>query len=187
MKVTIYDKKPGTGFSQSFLMLCWAVGCWFQKLVGAVDDYFGAESWEHAEEWLKRRGKPISQIQYWGHGSPGCVWLAQKLITVQQWLNIKAVLEPSQDTLIWFRTCSTFQGSKGHAFSKALADGLGCTIGGHTRIIGPLQGGLHTRKPSADPSWPDSEGELPKSWWPSHLRWGPHTIICLATKIPKGW
>jgi hypothetical protein len=186
MRVTVYDKKPGVGLSQWFLSFFWAAGCFIQKLFGKVDAYYGATSWDDAMSWLVGRPGTLTSVQYWGHGSPGIVWLAQMAIPLEKFIFVmKQKVDPS--SILWWRTCSSFQGAQGHAFSKRLADSLGCTIAGHTRIIGPVQGGLHTRKPLTEASWPVTEGELPKSWLPGHLRWGPHSIFCLTTKIPSGW
>jgi hypothetical protein len=168
------------------LKTSWFLGCWIQKLFGKVDAYFGASSWEEALAWLAGRPGTLTSIQYWGHGSPGKVWLAQALLSPEKLITI---LKPkvSPTSVLWWRTCSTFGGIGGHEISKKLADGLNCIVAGHTRIIGPVQGGLHTRKPQTQPSWPITEGEPPKSWWPSHLSWGPNSIFCLTTKIPDGW
>lgn len=185
MRVTVYDKSPGPGFSQWFLKTMWFLGCWFQKLFGKVDAYFGAQSLDEALDWLCYRDGQLTSIQYWGHGSPGYVWVSGKAYRANDFMALKPKLLPS--SVVWFRACSVFQGTAGHAFSKALADGLGCTVAGHTRIIGPLQSGLHTRKPNSPPSWPVEETEFPKSWWPSYWRWGDNTVTCLATKIPEGW
>lgn len=185
MRVTIYDKNPGPGFRQWFLKTSWLVGCLFQKLFGAVDDYYGATSWDDAVIWLRNRPSKLTMIQYWGHGSPGAIWLGGRY----GWFGVfgDATNNIDSNTVVWLRTCSTFQGPAGHEYSEKMSDLLGCTVAGHTRIIGPLQGGLHTRKPYSDPSWPVTEGELPKSWIPSFFRWGNNTVTCLATKIPSGW
>lgn len=185
MRVTIYDKNPGTGLMQKFLKTSWLVGCWFQKLVGAVDDYYGASSWEDAKAWLVKQETPLTTIQYWGHGSPGIVWLAGTPIYTSQWLSLKPFLSP--DSLVWFRVCSSFQGRAGQAFSKRLADGLGCTIGGHTRIIGLWQGGLYTLAPNSMPSWSVDEGINISNIRDDFKFWNKHTILCLGTSIPKGW
>lgn len=184
MRVNIYDKNPGTGFDQWLLKVTWIVGCFFQKLFRVIDDYKGVASWKEAEEWLLSL-KKVSHIQYWGHGSPGCVWISQKYVSMSEWESLKPVVTP--ETVIWFRTCSTFQGLRGQHYSKTISNTLNCTIGGHTRIIGLLHGGLHTRRPNTDPSWPVTEGELPPSWIPSHFRWGNNTVWFWATKIPEGW
>ena len=185
MRVTIYDRNPGEGLGQKFLALSWAVGCWFQKLVGAVDAYHGATSWDDAWAWLQKQPGKFESIQYWGHGSPGDVWLAGNNPSPARFTVLAPRVTPT--TVIWFRTCSTFQGRRGHQFSGMLSEILGCVVAGHTRIIGVLQGGLHTRQLGRPATWPVTEGEFPKSWWPPYLRWGSNTITCLATKIPKGW
>lgn len=186
MRVTIYDKNPGPGFKQWFLKTSWFLGCWIQKLFGRVDEYYGAESWTHATNWLLTRPSTLLSVQYWGHGSPGTVWLAGVSLPTDEFITALR-LKVVPGSVVWWRTCSTFQGIGGHEFSKKLADGLNCTIAAHTRIIGPVQGGLHTRKPNSEPSWPITEGEPPTSWWPSHMSWGPNSVFCLTTKIPDGW
>lgn len=186
MRVTVYDRNPGKGFFQWFLKTSWVVGCWIQKLFGAVDAVYGASSWEDALRWLKDRHDPLTHIQFWGHGSPGTLWNGGIPTHEETFLVLKPMLVP--ETVLWFRACSVFQGQRGHDFSKRLADGLGCTIAGHTRVIGVFQGGLHTRKPHTEPSWPVTEGELRPEWLNRlGLRWGNNTVICLATKVPADW
>lgn len=184
MKVTLYDKNPGPGLMNKFLKLSWFVGCWFQKFIGAVDDYHGIESWDETKTWLAARG-PLSEIQYWGHGSPGRIWLAESILPTSEWLALKPMLTP--DSLLWFRACSTFQGNIGHRFSQKLADELNCTIGGHTRIIGIWQGGLYTRKPNTPASWSTDEGGEKSFLREDFKFWNKHTILFLRTSIPKGW
>lgn len=184
MRVTIYDKNPGPGAMQWFLKTSWMLGCWFQKLVGAVDAYHGAESWADAKAWLEAQKTPLTVIQYWGHGSPGAVWLAGHHIPTTEWLSLKPLLVPN--SLVWLRVCEAFQGPTGQVFAKRLADGLGCTVGAHTRIIGLFQGGLYTIHPNTMPSWPVEEG-MEKPWRPDFKPWLKHSIFCLRTSIPKGW
>jgi hypothetical protein len=186
MKVVIYDKNPGRGIDQKMLMLAWAFGCKLQKLFGLVDEYYGASSWADALTWLKSlETYKLESIQYWGHGSPASVWLAGVRMPNTFFMPIKYRLD--ENSLIWFRTCSTFQGRGGIEFSRHLADTLGCTIAGHTRIIGLLQSGLHTRKPNTPASWPETEKDLNSKFLPPWLIWGNNTIFCFNTKIPKGW
>jgi len=184
MKVTIYDKNPGPGFMQWCLKTSWLLGCVFQKLIGVVDAYHGVASWAEAKTWLKSRGEPVTVLQYWGHGSPGTVWLAGNPIPTAEWLSLKPLLIP--ESLVWLRICSAFQGRVGQVFAKQMADGLGCTIGAHTYIIGLFQGGLHTMKPNSMPSWDAAEGTEVK-WRPDFQPWLPHSILCLQWWIPKGW
>jgi hypothetical protein len=186
MRVAVYDKNPGAGFAQSFLALTWRIGCFLHKLFGKLDAYHAATSWEDAFAWLHAQPKPLASIQYWGHGSPARIWLAGKAANAEDFIALKPKLAPS--AVIWFRVCSAFRGIQGHAFSQDLADNLGCTIAGHTRIIGVFQSGLHTRAPNTEASWPVTEDEFPKSIWSSNgLKRGNNTIFCLRASIPKGW
>jgi hypothetical protein len=185
MRITIYDKNPGPGIGQWLLSFSWRVGCFLQKLFGKVDKYYGAESWEDACYWIELQNVELSSVQYWGHGSPGTVWLAGKEIPLSRFIYaLKWYVSP--ETVVWFRTCSTFQGSVGHSFSWLLANELNCIVAGHTRIIGLVQGGLHTRRPNTMPSWPVTEGELENAKWP-YVELGNNSIFCLTTKIPNGW
>lgn len=183
MRINIYDSNPGAGVGQWFLKVSWFLGCFFQKLFGVIDDYYGYSSWPVAQASLPAG---ITQLQYWGHGSPGRIWMAGRAITAQDLLVLKDKLAPG--ALVWFRTCSAFQGDRGHLFAKTLADGLGCRVAGHTRIIGLFQGGLHSLAPAQAPSWPATEGEFPPSFWRSlGLKWGSNTVTCFAVKVPEGW
>lgn len=186
MRVTVYDKNPGTRLTDHALAFWWMVGCWLQKVLGQVDEYYGAQDWADASQWLLSRPGMLTSVQYWGHGTQGTVWCAEKPVSWPDLLSLKPKLAPT--TLLWFRICSSFGGRLGHEFSQTLADGLGCTIAGHTRIIGIVQGGLHTRKPNSLASWAESDGEFPETWYSdAGLEWGPHSILFLQTKIPDGW
>lgn len=185
MRVTVYDKNPGVGFIQWCLKTSWFLGCFLQKILGLVDAYYGAESWDDALKWLEAQPGPLMSIQYWGHGGPGRVWLAQKMMPQDLLLPLKTKV--LMDSVIWWRTCSTFQGAAGYAFSAHLADSLNCVVAGHTRIIGLIQGGLHTRRPHEPARWPIEEAEPKSSWLPSWAVWGTHTVTCCRTTIPEGW
>lgn len=185
MRVTFYDKNPGKGFMQWLLKTSWLVGCWLQKLFGAVDEYHGVESIDEMREWMKSKNTTFSSIQYWGHGSPGTVWVSSKPYFDYQWLWLAGFVNP--DSIVWFRICSLFQGRLGERFSRTLADHLGCTIAGHTRIIGIWQGGLHTRKANSDASWSLTEGTEESKLRDDLKFWNKNTILFLRTSVPKGW
>ena len=186
MRVAVYDKNPGTGIWQAFLAFTWLAGCFLHKLFGKLDDYYGATSWEEAFKWLETRPKPLNVIQYWGHGSPGTAWLAQ--MKLPQDMFKRLVKSTDQASLVWFRTCSTFNGKPGYDFSEYLTKLLSCTVAGHTRTIGVLQSGLHTRKPGQAPSCPLDEADVGHPWFVGlGLQWGNNTILCLRASIPEGW
>ena len=188
MRITFYDKNPGKGFGQKLLMLSWLVGCWLQKLFGQVDAYHGIESIDEMRDLMKAKNTTFSSIQYWGHGSPGVVWISSKPHFDYHWFWLASFLKP--ESVVWFRVCQLFQGQVGERFSRTLSNHLGCTVAAHTRIIGLWQGGLHTRTPFSSPSWSLEEGlEVRKwAWLRDDFRfWNKNTVFCLVTKVPKGW
>jgi hypothetical protein len=197
LRLMVYDKDPGTGFAQKFLALSWRVGGWLFKLRGAIDIAYAAESWDDAFRWLAtvEPGKTISEVQYWGHGGPGRVILGGDAFGSSR-LQAAMLTNPNLRTfrerlrsgsVIWFRCCNTFQGALGYKFSAIFADYFNCTIAGFTRVIGPVQGGLHTRQPFTPAHWSEFEGNTPHPILPQVLQWSSNSVTCLASKIPKGW
>jgi len=176
----------------------WFAGGHLYRHLGRIDDYFGAGSWQEAFEYLAIDDTPVSQIQYWGHGSPGRAFLDKEFISKdvcngrygQLLERIKRRL--TKDAVIWFRTCATFGGRPGVEFAQGLADDMECRIAGHTFNIGPIQAGLHTLGPGEGPIWDESEGidlgmarkprKMKSSKWSS-----PNRVTFLHSQIPDGW
>lgn len=180
----------------------WFAGGALYRWLGELDDYHGFDTWTDALRWLVEYApdEQIEQIQFWGHGSPGAVWMRDRPLFAHTPLHdttdgvllrrLADRLKP--ESLIWFRTCSTFAGERGHVFAQTWADTLGCQIAGHTHIIGPWQSGLHTVAPGQQPSWNAMEGiEEGTADRPTKLKWSsplaPHTVFCLESRVPKGW
>lgn len=145
MRVAICDVNTFPGVWQKFLALSWRIGCFLHKLFGQLDDYHVATSWDDAFTWLETRPKPLTSIQLWGHGAPGTMWVAGEQLTHTHFGRIVDSVTP--ETVVWFRTCSTFRGTRGQDFAVYLATLLKCTIAAHTRTIGVFQSGLHTIEP----------------------------------------
>lgn len=187
MRVAIYDNNPGGGGAwQSFLRWTWVVGCFLHKLFGKLDDYYGAVSWDDAFTWLESQKKPLTMIQYWGHGSPGSVWLAQKRCDEIQFKRLAGSV--TKDSVLWFRSCSVFADQRGYAFSQVVSNTINCVVAGHTCTVGIFQPGLHTRKPGQAPTWSQHEHDWGSPWLVGiGLQWDARTIFCLRASIPKGW
>lgn len=193
LDIMFYDSSDWAGKE---LRLSWITGGKFYKLFRSVEHHAGFDSWVDALKWLDSvaPGQQINSIQFWGHGSPGRVWINGEYLSARSvlatsphrnlLLNLKERL--TSDSLIWFRSCNVFAGQEGHLFAKLMASMMGCTIASHTYIVGPWQSGLHTIRPGEEPSWNLEEGldgeELKWS-----MPWSPNTIFCLTGKIPKGW
>lgn len=193
MHLIIYDDRPGEGLGQWFLRLSWVVGAWLMRMRGKADHVAGFTSWSAALAWLAtvESERRIASIQFWGHGSPGRIYLNRVAFgsTSLGYYSsplamIAARLEPG--ATFWMRSCSVFQGIVGRAFAVGLAGALRCRVASHTRVVGLLQGGLHTLAPGAEPSWPATEGE-PPGLWPAWLQTDGRTVGCWTARVPDGW
>lgn len=209
LKIMIYDQTPLldglNDATQDGLALSWKWGGKLYQMFHRFDLVISALSWEHAIEQIlyKTQDCPIGEIQFWGHGWPGAAFVGSDRLDIYDFLEghrselanflIQLSSQLDADSLVWFRTCATFCGAKGQAFAYHLSDLLGCTVAGHTHIIGPWQAGLHTLKPHQDPYW--SVGEGIAEGTPSRVKkaktstpfTSPNGISCLTSKIPKGW
>ncbi len=178
----------------------WFAGGALYRSLRRLDRFQGFDSWATALDWLSavESEKKIEQIQYWGHGSPGRVWMNKKALTEGAFLGehalalrkLSARLTP--ESLVWFRTCSTFAGNAGHRFAQVWSQALGCRVAAFTHLVGPWQSGLHSIVPGDLPHWPNTEGikegtpdKPTKLAWSSP--WVPNTITCLGGSVPKGW
>lgn len=198
LRLVIYDatqrfRKPaGLGLS-------WTLGAPLYRALGRVDKSFGARSFASALDFLARyeESRPIGEIQYWGHGKWGRVFIDRECLD-RSALGPAHALRPRLDAvrarlapgaLIWFRTCETLGARPGQDFAAALADYSGATVAGHTFVIGFFQSGLHALAPGAAPHWSATEGlsrgtaenpVLARNSSPDE----PNTITCLTGQLP---
>ncbi len=141
----------------------WSSGALLYRGLGRIDAYKGVRNWREALTFLTEYGgaSPLAEVQYWGHGTFGKVWIAKDGLDRARLSSpeLAPLLDRLRDrlsaeALVWLRTCETMGGPSGHAFAKALASRLGCRVAGHTHVIGVLQSGLVALRPDAEPSWP---------------------------------
>ena len=195
----IYDRTcttHGVGLSTA-----WAAGAQLYRGLGRHDASYGATSWADALAWVAalEPSRSIAEIQYWGHGKWGCIYVdgerfdAAALVKHEPVLTeIKARFLPDAQSLVWLRTCEAFGATAGIDFAQRLADGLGTRVAGHTFIIGVLQSGLRALAPGQRPSWSPTEGiaagnaDAPERAHDSRLL-APRTVHCLTNAIPKAW
>lgn len=179
----------------------WLVGGRLYEHFGAIDDCHGFSNWADALTWLVNYEpeRKISQIQVWGHGSPGKSWIKgeplhrMSVLKGPHELSLRAVGERmTDDGVIWFRNCSVACGEAGRRFMRTWADELDVRIAAHTHVIGLFQSGLHTLGPGEEPKWPATEGineghpERVMSCRNS-MPWSPNTIFMLKGSIPENW
>jgi hypothetical protein len=165
------------------------------------DGAYGARNFTDGLAWASsfRPSERIAELQFWGHGKWGRIFIAKEsldrsaLAGGRHHLALCALRERLlPDALVWFRTCETFGAAAGHDFSRAWTDFFGCRAAGHTFVIGYWQSGLHLLRPGDAPSWSKGEGltqgspERPERAaisWPGR----PNTITCLQGRVPRGW
>lgn len=179
----------------------WVAGAHLYSAMGKFDATRGVRTWSDALDWLATVGgdEPIDEIQYWGHGKWGKVFIDGDPLTAQ-WLSSGHPHAPSlerirarlsgPEALWWFRTCETFGADVGHDFARRWTDYFGARAAGHTYIIGPWQSGLHAIEPGVAPTWSTFEGldegspEAPKrAMW--SIPGAPNTISCLRADLPR--
>lgn len=198
LDLMFYDSSDWAGKQLRF---SWITGGKFYKLFRSVEHHDGFDNWIDALNWISEvePNKKINSIQFWGHGSPGRVWINGDALSIRSltydsphYYFLKKIKERlATDSTIWFRSCNVFTGSDGKFFSIAFSQFMQSRIAGHTYIVGPWQSGLHTIKPGQRPSWNISEGlkkeedgKIKKLW---SMPWEKNTIFCLTNKIPEGW
>lgn len=178
----------------------WAGGRLFRR-VRRLDHMHGFDTWGKALAWLAtvESDKPIREIQFWGHGSPGKVWIKAKPMTKHAFedpaffgplMQIRDRL--TDDALIWFRTCATFCATRGREFATEWASQMNCRVAAHTYNIHAFQSGLHSLGPGETPRWPDTEGiaegtpdrPLALRW---SVPWASNTIFALRSTLPRNW
>jgi hypothetical protein len=201
LRLVIYDATQRSRRPRA-LGLSWQYGTHLYRGLGRVDAAYGARSFGEALAWLSRhdRSRPIAELQFWGHGKWGRVFIDRESLD-------RELLRPghrhhsafnafrerlTEDALLWFRTCETLGARPGRDFAAALADATGARVAGHTFVIGFYQSGLHCLRPGEAPRWSDTEGlargsaAQPEAALTSSPQ-APNTITCLTGKIPQGF
>lgn len=199
-RLLVYDRTCTGSRFRPGLSHSWIAGWWLYRAMGRLDACIGVDNWADALAWLANRPGPIAEIQYWGHGKWGELFVDQDRFDLDS-LAASAPMADALDriaeklrpeSLVWFRSCETFGALKGQRFAHACAQRLQCRIAGHTFIIGPWQSGLHTILPGQDPHWPNDEGlALGTAQDPIEAHWSargaPNTIHFLQGHIPSGY
>lgn len=193
LRLMLYDRTcrgrgPIPGLSHA-----WSAGGVLYKRLGRIDAWYGAASWAEGLDWLLGAEEPIAEIQFWGHGEWGGLWIDEELLTITalapahpmhaRLADLRGHL--ADNALWWFRSCDVFGTQTGHDFARAWTRFFGCRAAGHTYTINILQSGLHLLEPGAEPTWPVTEGVVPGL---SHAAessiFAPRTITCLHNAIP---
>lgn len=199
-RLLIYDRTCTGAAYRPGLSHSWVAGWWVYRALRRLDGCLGVDNWGQALQWLAGQSEAIREIQYWGHGKWGELFVDKDRLDIEDLgvqgphaAQLDAIRERlTSDALIWFRTCETFGAQRGQNFARAFAQRMDCRVAGHTFIIGPWQSGLHSLRPGQEIHWPADEGlaegtpEDPiRAHWSS--RRAPNTIHCLQGRVPLGY
>lgn len=203
LRLLVFDASwPGAGLRPG-LSTVWGAGSLLYRGLGRLDHARGVRSLDEALSFLAtvEQGRPIGEIQFWGHGKWGEILVGDERLGVGALARghalhaglarVRARVE-GPGTLVWLRTCETFGAHAGHRFARALGDFFGCRVAGHTYVIGALQSGLHSLAPGDRPSWSDTEGlaegtaSSPRRAFASSPD-APNTVTFLDGAIPDGF
>lgn len=202
LRLMLYDRTCTGKRMRPGLSHAWWAGSHLYRGLSRFDATHGVTSWEEGLEWLATvlPGRLIAEIQYWGHGHWGELFVARQGLTVEALRpahplhrHLEAIRERMiPDHLWWFRTCEAFGAARGHDFARRFTDFFGGRAAGHTYIIGVWQSGLHSLRAGEIPRWPVDEGlsrgtaDCPvEALW--SRRQAPNTIHFLSGRIPDGY
>ena len=98
--------------------------------LGAVNDY------------LRKQGKNLHELQIWAHGSAARPFIGERPIEPEDFLPLKQAGVFADNGVIWFRCCSVAEGNAGRKYLKAVAQKSGARfVAGHDQVIGGKQHG----------------------------------------------
>lgn len=196
LRMMLFDRSCRGERLRPGLSHAWGAGGALFRALGRFDATYGAWSWAEGLDWLLAVSatQPIAEIQFWGHGEWGGLWIDEELLTIaalspghylhERLVSLRARLA-GERALWWFRSCDVFGTQTGHDFARAWTRFFRCRAAGHTHQIMMLQSGLHELAPGDEPTWSLTEGVvegLPKAD-DSSLR-APSTITFLHSHLP---
>ncbi len=204
VRVLLFDPTCLRARGRAGLSPFWHAGAvLYGPILQRIDAARAATSWSEALAWLARvrPHEPIDELQYWGHGKWGQVFIDDDALDVSAlspgsplYAPLRAVADRMRgpESLLWFRTCELFGAERGHDFARRFSDAMRCRIAGHTRRIGFWQSGLHSIAPGEAPSWSAREGLSSGTPAAPLAATGSsptmeRTIHCLQGSIPRGW
>jgi hypothetical protein len=197
LRLMLYDRMcRGPGLSLG-LSHAWSAGGVLYNILGRLDAWHGAATWAEGLDWLLEvsEDRPIAEIQFWGHGEWGGLWIDEERLTAaalapghpayERLARLKARLVPGGEAMWWFRSCDVFGTQRGHDFARAWTRFFECRAAGHTHQIMFFQSGLHVLAPGEEPTWSVDEGVVPGLFHASSSSFrAPHTITCLHNVVP---
>lgn len=197
LRLMFYDKTCRGPWWFFGLTHAWMLGGILYRFLGRIDAVRGVSTWSEALDWLNHHEptRTICEIQFWGHGEWGGLWMEEDLIKIDvleeghalygSWVALKNRLVSDGTALFWFRCCDTFGAEAGQDFARRWTSFFECSTAGHTYTINFLQSGLQVLQLGEEPNWPIEEGIVPGLEHASESGFfAPRTITCLQNEIP---
>ena len=171
---------------KTFVGFTWKTGA---KFMARKDDLvLAVNSWDDCLKQLDNLfmgGQKFDVIQFWGHGSPGNVYVAGKDDPYEFWIALASLVK-SKESIVWLRVCSFFATKHGKREGNEIAAILKCKLMAHTYSIGHLasQSGTRMIDKNNPPLWSNTEG-IKGSKFKDSAPWAPHTVSALENDPPK--
>lgn len=198
LRVMLYDRTCYGPGPIPGLTTAWWLGGRLYRGLDRIDAWRGVATWAEAFDWLRScsTDRKIGEIQFWGHGHWGGLWMDEDVIDAEvmrpghalyeRLATLRDRLVQDGSALWWFRCCDLFGTQIGHDFAREWTRFFGCRAAGHTYTIEFWQSGLHILEPGQEPYWPIDEGVVPgMSHARESYRGAPRTITCLHNTIPE--
>lgn len=168
----------------SFVGLTWRIGARLFAFDQVLAVY-GAEDCYAKIEALSSSGVRFDDIQVWGHGLPGFVFLNSEPLAWEFWDHLAHLVRDSSST-VWLRVCAFAATRRGQANCEHASKALGCGLVAHTHIIGTwaCHSGLYGILPNQAAYWPtcaESPGEPPPRSTPFEAR----TVSAFRMTLPE--
>ena len=126
-RLLIYDASE-----KSFLGLLWKIGAalaWFY-----FDKILPVKNWQDFQNKVEELGNKYEEVQFWGHGSPGYIYINNYSNKNTAWEILSRVL--NKGAIVWLRVCSFASQEMGKAAMERVSSTLGARLIANTHSIG---------------------------------------------------
>lgn len=179
-RLMIYDASE-----KSFVGFSWKVGAAVFK--SYFDTILAVQDWTDCHKQLAALVDKYDEVQFWGHGSPGFIYVNSQPAPAEFWFALAKKI--SKNATVWLRVCSFAASSIGKTMMNQISKNLGAKIIAHTYSIGQwgCQSGTRAVTPTTLAGWSATEG-VDKSKTPAELLpsspWAPNTVFSLTMRPP---
>lgn len=180
-RLMIYDVAE-----DSFVGFSWKVGS--KVFSPYFDKILAVKSWDDCYAQLSQLEEKYDEVQFWGHGTPGFIYVNKQPSTADFWLTLAKKL--NKNAVVWLRVCSFAATSLGKTMMSQISKTLNAKLIAHTYSVGQwgCQSGARAVTPTNSAKWSSDEGvdrgQSPFKLLPS-APWIPNTVLVLTMKPPE--